>query len=162
MRPFQYSDTDDVHVWLSDPEVMRYFAYPPHIALQETVDRIRLYREESDRLGFGRYLVVERATGRSIGDAGLRILDETKEVHVGYRFAKSSWGRGYATEAAQAWIDFGFATLRLERITGFAHPENAASIKVLIKAGLTFCRKEPINGIDWGVYEVFRPPCGAR
>ena len=54
--------------------------------------------------GFGRWGVVLKATGRLIGFAGLKYLDELREVDVGYRLLPEYWGMGLATEAAQASV----------------------------------------------------------
>jgi RimJ/RimL family protein N-acetyltransferase len=58
------------------------------------------------------------------------------EIEVGYRLAPNAWGRGYATEGARAVVRYGFADLGLDRIIGLTHPDNAASQRVLQKAGL--------------------------
>jgi RimJ/RimL family protein N-acetyltransferase len=69
-----------------------------------------------------------------LGWCGLKYLFETNEVDLGYRFMKKFWGKGYATEAALACIEYGFATLNLHQIVGRALPGNLASIKVLENA----------------------------
>jgi RimJ/RimL family protein N-acetyltransferase len=66
--------------------------------------------------------IVERASGISVGDAGLILEEETGEIHVGDKIARSSWGKGLATP--QAWVAHGFDNLGLRRIAAFIHPEN--------------------------------------
>ena len=55
---------------------------------------------------------------------------------IGYCFNRRYWGRGYATEAARAVVDFGFASLGLHRIFATCAPENTASARVLEKLGM--------------------------
>ena len=88
-----------------------------------------------ERYGFGRWARILKATGELIGGAGLKYLPEMSEVDLGYRLRRDCWGRGLATEAAQACVEYGFATLQLPRIIGLVEAENAASIRVLEKTG---------------------------
>ena len=84
------------------------------------------------------------------------IADKTGEVHVGYKFARSHWGRGFASEAAAAWVAHGFDELQLPRITAFVHPHNVASVRAIQKLKFSLCRTDPEQGIDWRVYERLR------
>ena len=61
---------------------------------------------------------------------------DTPHVEVGYRLPQSRWGKGYATEATLAVLDYGFNTVGLDEITAVTHADNAASQHVLTKAGL--------------------------
>ena len=59
---------------------------------------------------------------------------------------KTAWGKGYATEAAQYTLIYGLRDLKIETITGMAHIENIASLKVLEKIGMKFSRYETVDG----------------
>jgi ribosomal-protein-alanine N-acetyltransferase len=157
LRPFQESDAEYAHAWFSDPEVMRFFGYGPFVSVGETVEKIRQYRAHHEKHGFGKWVVLERVTGGAIGDAGLTRRNETGEIQLGYKFASLYWGRGFATEAAQACIKFGFAQLALPRITAFVHPDNVASIRVLKKAGFSYFGRDRIKDRE-DVYEMYPPP----
>ena len=78
------------------------------------------------------------------------------EVHVGYKLARSHWGLGYATEAAQAWVRYGFDQLNLIRILAFVHPQNAASIRVIQKLQFKLSTYKREDGIDWEIHELLR------
>ena len=71
-----------------------------------------------------------------VGFCGLKYLTDLKEVDVGYRFLPEYWGRGLATEACAASLEFGFNTLGLDQIIGLVLPGNAASSRVLEKVGM--------------------------
>jgi len=88
--------------------------------------------------GFGRWGGVCKDNGRLIGFAGLKYLDEMREVDVGYRLLPEYWGIGLATEAARACVRYGFETLKLSRIIGLVDPKNLRSVRVLEKCGLSF------------------------
>ena len=98
-----------------------------------------------ERFGFGLFLVELKETGVSIGMCGLIKRDALPDVDVGFAFLPRFWGAGYAFEAASAVMTYGRDTLRLERIVAIVSPDNAGSIKVLQKIGLTFERM-----IHWG------------
>ena len=86
--------------------------------------------------GFGLLAIVERASGRVVGEAGLQFLEGGPDVELGYTLSHAAWGRGYATEAARAVLRWAFAGLRLERVVAVADPANAASLHVLDKLGM--------------------------
>jgi RimJ/RimL family protein N-acetyltransferase len=154
LRPFRESDLEAAHIWFSDPEVFRFYTYGPYRSLEETAKRIDEYGRQFEKNGFGTWIVIDKPTGIPIGDAGLKLEEDTGEVHVGYKLARSYWGQGLATEAAQAWVTHGFDNLGLNRIAAFIHPQNAASIRVVQKLGFSFCRQKREAGIDWSVYEL--------
>jgi RimJ/RimL family protein N-acetyltransferase len=59
-----------------------------------------------------------------------------KDAVIGYCFNKTYWGKGYATEAVRALLEFGFNRLTLHRISANCDPSNVASNRVLMKAGM--------------------------
>jgi ribosomal-protein-alanine N-acetyltransferase len=83
----------------------------------------------------GRWAVHQKSNLEFIGWCGLKCRPERNEIDLGYRFMKKFWGKGYATEAAFACIQYGFNRLNLQQIIGRALPGNVASIKVLENAG---------------------------
>lgn len=99
-----------------------------------------------------------KGEGRIIGFCGLKRLPDLDAVDLGYRLLPEYWGRGLATEAARASVEFGFGTLRLERIIGLVLPENIGSIRVLEKVGMSFVGEVDYEG-QGGVleYAVTRP-----
>jgi RimJ/RimL family protein N-acetyltransferase len=89
-----------------------------------------------------------------IGWCGLKYRPELDEIDLGYRFMKSAWGKGYATEAAMASIKYGFEQLGMRKIVGRAMPGNLGSIKVLEKCGMKFIGEEIVDGHPALTYEL--------
>jgi RimJ/RimL family protein N-acetyltransferase len=122
-----------------DPEVMRYLTNAPHPF--DTVEEGRRflveYNEIYRRDGFARWACDDAATGELLGWCGLRRQSDG-EVDLGYRYRRACWGKGYATEASRACLDLAFDRFALESVIAVAHPENAASIRVMQKLGLVF------------------------
>ncbi len=138
LREFDEGDAEAMFVLGSDPEVTR-FTGDRLTSIEQAVEVLRT-RPMADyrKHGYGRWACVDRASGELIGFAGLKYLDDLQEVDVGYRFLPAYWGRGLATEAGRAVVEFGFAEVRLHRIIGLVAPENGASVRVLEKLGLAF------------------------
>lgn len=88
--------------------------------------------------GFGRWAVIDKFNNEFLGWCGLKHDKITNETDIGFRFFEELWNNGYATESAKACLNYGFEKLHLKAIVGRAMMENAASIKVLQKIGLTF------------------------
>jgi RimJ/RimL family protein N-acetyltransferase len=87
------------------------------------------------QFGIGRWACHVLENNEFIGWCGLKKVGD--EVDLGYRFIQKYWGKGYATEAAKAVLEFGVKN-KIPNIIGRAAVENTASVKVLQKIGLTF------------------------
>lgn len=99
-------------------------------------------------LGFGMWIVVERATGRAVGMAGLVRRDGLDCPDVGYAFSPETWGRGYAQEAAAAVVGHARSVLGMTELAAITSPDNHASMAVLKKIGFTFRRMIRLPGAD--------------
>ena len=140
LRHFHILDAKPMYRVFGDPEVMH---FGDGVQTTEWVDTwIRTCLERYFQTwGFGPYAVVERQSQAVIGYCGLFFFPDINgqpEVEIGYRLARSAWGRGYATEAAQAVRDFAFGCLGLQRLIAIIDPSNTASIRVAEKIGMRF------------------------
>jgi RimJ/RimL family protein N-acetyltransferase len=68
------------------------------------------------------------------------------EIEIGWRFLRSAWGHGFATEASLPVLRHGFETADLDRVVADIHPDNAASLRVAEKLGLRFTGERKIKG----------------
>ena len=71
-----------------------------------------------------------------LGTVSLRRYARDRRAELGYWLAQPAWGHGFATEAAQAVVDFGFSGLGLARIYAQVLTDNRASLRVLDKLGM--------------------------
>ena len=154
LRPFGADDVQPAFEWLGDPAVMHLTPNGPDKDFRQTAARIRRYRLHQLRRGYSRWILIERASGRPIGDAGLLFLDEYRWIDFGYRLAQPFWGKGLATEAASAWVEKAFGELKLDRLVAIVHPENRASMRVLQKLGFLHQRQDVIRGMRCLVYAL--------
>lgn len=138
LRRWRAADREPFAALNADPEVMEYF---PDRLTREQSDRL-LERIEADfeRCGYGLWALETRADGEFIGFTGLSSVPFeahfTPAVEVGWRLARSAWGRGYATEAAGAALAFGFDDVGLSEIVSFAVTGNARSRAVMERIGM--------------------------
>jgi RimJ/RimL family protein N-acetyltransferase len=140
LRPFTLGDAPELHAIWSDPGARRFRDDEPDWPRPRRIEDTRRYLEPivsgQREHGYASWAVVERASGRLIGDCGLFPADGVgPDVELAYGLAPEVWGRGYATEAAIACVRAGFEELGLDRIVADVDPGNAASVRVLEKAG---------------------------
>jgi len=102
------------------------------------------------------FTAIEKASGDFVGFCGLKYLDTSSEIEVGYRLAKKFWRRGLATEAARASLRYGFETLGLDRIVAVVQPENAASCRVIEKTGLRYEKDARFYDTDVKYFAITR------
>ena len=141
LRSFTPDDLDALTVINSDPVAMRHIGDGKPITREETQKRIHRYLEHWREHGFGLWAVDLKAEAAFIGFCGLQMIPKTNEIEVGFRFSPRYWGRGLATEATAATLEYGFERLEIDRIIGLAHPENVASQRVLEKIGLRYIKE---------------------
>jgi ribosomal-protein-alanine N-acetyltransferase len=135
LRPFRAGDVDAIHAVYSDPQVMRWVGAGPMADRAASERLLASYAVHQRTHGFSFWAVVESASGALIGDAGLH-RTAAGEVELGYTLARAFWGRGYATEAARAWLDAAFGELRIEDVVALVEPPNRGSRHVLEKLGM--------------------------
>jgi len=140
LRQWQPSDLEPFATMNSDTDVMRY--YPAPWSREQSDAFAKRVMRLIDERGWGFWAVEERASGRFIGFVGLHIpsndLPFSPCVEVGWRLAKSYWGLGYATEAAQSAISFGFQQLRPAELVAFTAIINLKSRAVMERLGMQF------------------------
>jgi ribosomal-protein-alanine N-acetyltransferase len=150
IRHWREGDVEDAFAIYGDPEVTRYLAGD---ARDTTIDSTREWlakklATQAEKAPLGLWAVQERSSGNVIGHALLQYAQINGEdrVEVGYALARAAWGKGYATEIAQAMIQVGFDTLDLAEIYGVVIPENTASRRVLEKVGMRNLGMGDYNG----------------
>lgn len=105
----------------------------------------------------GRWAVLVKPACEFIGWCGLKTRPERNEIDLGYRFMKKTWGKGYATKAGYACLNYGFKKLHLKRIVSRAMPENIASLRVLEKCDMKYIGEEEVDDHLAKTYEALNP-----
>ena len=99
------------------------------------------------------FAITDRTTGELVGAIGLDLRREHGRAELGYWIGRPFWGRGLATEAARAVLEFGFRTLDLHRIHACHFARNPASGRVLAKIGMHAEGTARAHVMRWGRYE---------
>ena len=155
MRPIQISDLEDlVKIW-ADPEVTRFLpSQGLPISREDTAKSLQSFVEHWQQKKYGVWAIVERGSSQTIGYCGLRYLNQLDEVEVLYGLAKAYWGKGIATKAAKAAVEFGFEIINLDRVIAMALPDNVASIKVINNVGLQYEKQIHMFGLEVLYYSM--------
>lgn len=138
LREFRVDDAAAVYALAGDPDVARFTAWGP-LTLEETADQLRatvLSAQEVPRVRFG-LAVVERVSAQVVGSVELRVVSARhRRGQLDCAFARSHWGKGYASEAAAAGLHYAFDGLKLHKLTATCDPRNIGSRTVLTKVGM--------------------------
>ena len=138
LRHFTEADAGLLLYLNSDPEILKYVHELPLQDEADSLEKLKKIILPQYEKNLGRWAVHLKENNEFIGWCGLKSRPELDEIDLGYRFIKTAWGKGYATEAARHTLIYGLETLKLKTITGRAHIENTASLKVLEKIGMQF------------------------
>ena len=122
----------------SDPEVHRYINNDPVSSIAQIRAVIKMLQQQYKDNGIARWAVVDKLSNECLGWCGLKYFTETANGHSnfyehGYRFKQKHWGKGYATEASRAVLQYGFAHFGMETIYALTDIDNVTSKNVLKK-----------------------------
>lgn len=148
LRKFDERDLEAFFELSSRPEIIRYAQNTP-VASREAARELMRTAPFHDyaTYGYGRFACVWKETGDVIGFSGVKYVPEISDTELGYRFLPEYWGRGLATEAGRASIDFARTDLRLTRLVALVHPDNVASAGVVTKLGFAVERTLRFSGL---------------
>jgi RimJ/RimL family protein N-acetyltransferase len=156
LRPLRSRDADVLHRIYQAEGVLRYFPNPLAPPIEKVERFITLQQAHWHKHGFGNWGLLPDGETEIIGWAGLQYLPELDETEVGFLLARPFWGRGYATEAAQAALQLGFTDLCLNYIIALVHPDNLASQRVIEKCGMAYQNTIRLWGIDLMRFRISR------
>lgn len=139
LRRLRMEDLDDIFAYASDPQMTPFVFWEPHRTTEDTREFLgRTLRGYEEGLP-PTWGIQHVADGVIIGACAFH---EVSAMHargeIGYALARKYWGQGLMTEAVRAMVDYGFNTLRLNRIEARCDVENTASWRVMEKVGMKF------------------------
>ncbi|WNG38374.1 GNAT family N-acetyltransferase [Archangium violaceum] len=138
LRPLGPEDEESLFRLLNEPRVRHYLCDDLPVSREMVQEHLAHSQQSFRERGFGLFsLFLKEQPGTFIGFTGLGRIDGGEEVEVWYALAPEHWGRGLATEAAEAMLRFGFEQLGLKEIWAGADLDNAASFRVMERLGMT-------------------------
>lgn len=144
LRMFGNDDLDAYYAICSDLEVMEFIGQGKAMNRLDTWRQIAVMLGHWQLRGYGSWAIEEKASGKLVGRVGFINPEGWPGLEIGWALARSSWGFGYATEAARAALQYGFQTFGFSRVISLIHPENTRSIRV----------SERLGGVEDGATEV--------
>jgi RimJ/RimL family protein N-acetyltransferase len=155
LRPLGPADLAAMHTMWTDADVRR-FLWDDQVISRDVAAAVLLTSSRDfAHHGFGLWAIHEQTSGALVGFCGLR------ETAAGppellYGLLPAWWGRGLATEAAQAVLSYAFTTLGVGEIVAATDVPNTASVRVMERLGMRFERRGALNGLDTLFYRITR------
>jgi ribosomal-protein-alanine N-acetyltransferase len=147
LRHLEMNDMHALFALYQDIEIRRYFP-DGVLSYEDTKEELEWYLHGHPRYPkLGLWATIHKESGKFIGRCGLLPweIDGKLEIEIAYLLDKEFWHQGFATEAAQGILIYGFEKLHLTRLICLMHPENIASRKVAERIGMK--RESQVNGV---------------
>jgi RimJ/RimL family protein N-acetyltransferase len=139
LRPPCPDDLADLFAIYGDPDTNRFNPAGPLTDISQAASMLEEWIGHWQEKGFGVWAIATREAPESIigfGGLSMRMYLDEALLNLGYRFAVSAWGKGYATELSVESLDYGFVERGVEQIFAVVRPAHQASIRVLEKIGM--------------------------
>jgi len=156
-RKYKMDDLDFYYSMLADPEMMRYIGNGKTKNLGESKEKLNLIINNYMAYnGLGIMLACRKDDGALIGHVGFvpQKIDGTVQVELGYWIAQKYWGKGYGTEAAKAFLNYGLYTLGIDELISIIQKGNAPSINIARKIGMKFKKDIVYYSKNVAIYEI--------
>jgi RimJ/RimL family protein N-acetyltransferase len=139
LRPLAPSDAPQIRLLAGDAAVSATALGIPYPFADGEAEQWIAEAERDRAAGVGYvFAILKREGGAMVGSVSLYLCPQHKKAELGYWIGRPWWGLGYATEAGQALLHFGFAQLGLNRIYANHTGENPASGRVMEKLGMRY------------------------
>lgn len=162
LRELLISDAEGMFELDSNPNVHIFVGKKPVKVIEESIAQIENIQQQYKDFGIGRWAVILKETNEFLGWSGIKFI--TKEINnhkdfyeIGYRFIEKHWGKGYSTEAGNAFVKYAFDEMKVEALYAYADEGNENSRKVLEKLGLRYVNSFDDEGEREVWYELKNP-----
>ncbi|CAM4196885.1 GNAT family N-acetyltransferase [Bacillus paramycoides] len=136
LRELTLLDAETMFHYFSKESVIRYFGMDSFENIEQAKTTIQTFRKRYEEGSVFRWGIEKKGTDQLIGTCGFHLINNHhNRAEIGYELDDTYWGQGYATEALQAMLAYGFEKLNFIRIAAVVYIENEASRNLLKKAG---------------------------
>jgi ribosomal-protein-alanine N-acetyltransferase len=137
LRPWTLEDADALFEICRDSDVMLHIGNrKPYESVDDAVKFLNWAVSYQKKNGFCRWAVIEKSSGKIVGSCGF-LRQKCDDKDLGYLFAREVWGKGLATEAGRACLQYGFEKLNFTKVIALTDVDHFVSQKVLEKIGFT-------------------------
>jgi ribosomal-protein-alanine N-acetyltransferase len=147
---------------LTSEGVRRYLMDDRIVERSWVVDMVESSRRTFTDGKYGLWCLLPRGDGEVVGLAGLLATKGAREPQLLYALAPAWWGRGLATEAAEAVADYAFEELGFTELLASTDPPNRASIRVMERLGMRFLEAGHASGHPLVFYRIARSEWARR
>lgn len=134
LRALTPADLEFVYQHFTDPDVTRYLHDEEPIRTRQEAQEIVEFYTKPGFKPYNRWMILRKSDDKPIGTCGYHNWQKRHfRAEIGYDLDKALWNQGFMTEALVEVIEFGFRTMKLNRIEALVHPHNRASIRLLEK-----------------------------
>ncbi|MDQ0475986.1 GNAT family N-acetyltransferase [Chryseobacterium sp. MDT2-18] len=139
LKPMSTDDSEFIFELYNSPNFIKFIGDRNIKSVKDAENYIiAKFLPQAERLGYGNYLIMLKATGQKIGSVGI-FEREGLEVHdIGFSFLPEFEGKGYGFEAARQLLETAFSEFGLKKISAITSKENIASQKLIEKLGLQY------------------------
>lgn len=143
LRELLLSDADGMFELDSNPNVHVFLGKKPVTVIEQSIAQIENIQQQYKDSGIGRWAVILKETNDFIGWSGIKFIKNEINNHkgfyeIGYRFIEKHWGKGYATEAGKAFVDYAFNVMNVDALYAYADAGNSGSKSILEKLGMQY------------------------
>jgi RimJ/RimL family protein N-acetyltransferase len=156
LRGLCADDLDAYARMYSDPEVMRFLEDGHPVDRASAFRSMALHLGHWELRGYGQWALEERASGELVGRAGLWQPEGWPGLEIGWLLDRRAWGRGLASEAGRAAVDYAFRVVEADEVISLIRPDNHASIRVAERLGESYRETIEIAGGQAFTYSAFR------
>jgi RimJ/RimL family protein N-acetyltransferase len=156
-RHIDAADVDAMLAVYGDPEVVRWVADGLPLQRKRCEEWVDVTRRNYATRGYGMVALVERDSGDIVGLCGLVHPAGQQVPEAKYALRRGQWGKGFATEALTGLLRYGASEFGMKEVIATTAPENVASHRVLLKAGM---QRDALRNNDYGSFTqlfVWRP-----
>ncbi|SHG42093.1 GNAT family N-acetyltransferase [Flavobacterium johnsoniae] len=162
LRELLLSDVDGMFELDSNPNVHLFVGNNPVKNIEQSVEYIHFVQKQYKDFGTGRWAVILKETNEFLGWSGIKFITDEINGHtnfyeIGYRFIEKHWGKGYATEAGKAFVNYAFNEMKVDALYAYADAGNENSRKILEKLGLHYVNSFEHEGEIEVWYEIKNP-----
>jgi RimJ/RimL family protein N-acetyltransferase len=157
LRGWEGRDLEPHAEMSADPEVMRFIGDGGVLDAGQSWREVALHVGHWWLRGYGQWALERKEDGASLGRAGLWNPPGWPGLEVGWKLARDAWGRGYATEAGEAAVEWTWANLDADRLISLIQPGNVRSARVAERLGMREVEPITVQGQTATIFALDRP-----
>lgn len=143
IRSWEKDDVEQYFKIIADEEVMKFINGGKALSRKDAEAYVYACISNFENYGWSRFVVEIKETKEFAGFCGFKFFNN--ELDFGWQFAKSFWGKGIGSEAAQAVLELGLHQFKFKRIVCIVYPQNIPSIKIIEKLNFQFEKNIVLN-----------------